>query len=45
MIASNQTFVVAAYSITWLVLLGYVWRLARKERGAGASGRSGVSRQ
>lgn len=28
MIASNETFVIAAYALTWLVLLGYAWRLA-----------------
>jgi CcmD family protein len=28
--ASNLTFIVAAYSVTWLVLLGYLARLARK---------------
>jgi len=36
MIASNETFVVAAYAITWLTLLGYLWRLARKGARAGA---------
>lgn len=30
MFASNQTFVVAAYAVTWVVLLAYLWRLARK---------------
>lgn len=31
MIASNETFVIAAYALTWVVLLGYVWRLVSKE--------------
>ena len=28
--AMNQTFIIAAYSVTWVVLLGYVARLIRK---------------
>ena len=28
--AYNLKFIVAAYSATWLVILGYHWRLARK---------------
>ena len=28
--ASNLTFIVAAYAVTWVVILGYTWRLARK---------------
>ncbi len=28
MIASNQTFIIAAYAVMWVVLLGYVVRLA-----------------
>ena len=28
--ASNLTFIVAAYTVTWLVLLGYLARLVRK---------------
>lgn len=36
MIASNQSFIVAAYVVTWAVLLGYLLRLARKARRAGA---------
>ncbi|MGI8618934.1 MAG: CcmD family protein [Gemmatimonadaceae bacterium] len=36
MIASNQAFVIAAYAITWIVLLGYLARLVRKEAGARA---------
>ncbi len=31
MIASNETFVIAAYALTWVVLSGYVWRLVRKD--------------
>ncbi len=27
--ASNTSFIVAAFAITWGVLLGYAWRLAR----------------
>lgn len=30
MAASNQTFIIAAYAVTWAVLLGYQWRLVRK---------------
>jgi CcmD family protein len=30
MVASNQTFIIAAYAVTWAVLLGYQWRLVRK---------------
>jgi CcmD family protein len=37
MIASNQTFIIAAYAVTWLVFAGYVVRLARAERRARAS--------
>ncbi|HUR91453.1 MAG TPA: CcmD family protein [Gemmatimonadaceae bacterium] len=49
MVASNQTFVIAAYALTWVVLLGYVWRLVSKDRRARAdhgpvSGRGDVSR-
>jgi CcmD family protein len=29
-ISMNQTFIVAAYTVTWIVLLGYMARLARK---------------
>lgn len=29
-IAMNQTFIVAAYAVTWIVLLGYMARLARE---------------
>ncbi len=29
----NQTFIIGAYSITWLVLLGYLARLVRKGAG------------
>jgi CcmD family protein len=28
--ASNLTFIIAAYTVTWLVLLGYLARLVRK---------------
>jgi len=27
--ADNTTFIVAAFSITWVVLLGYAWHLVR----------------
>ena len=37
MIASNQTFIIAAYAVTWLVFAGYVVRLARAERRARAA--------
>jgi CcmD family protein len=36
MVASNQTFIIAAYAVTWVVLLGYQWRLARKDARARA---------
>jgi CcmD family protein len=26
----NEAFIIAAYSVTWLVLLGYLTRLTRK---------------
>ena len=28
--ASNQAFIIAAYAVTWAVLLGYFWRLLRR---------------
>ena len=28
--AMNETFIIAAYSIAWLVLLGYLARLTKK---------------
>lgn len=34
MIESNQTFIIAAFAVTWLVFAGYVVRLARAERRA-----------
>jgi len=30
MAASNLNFIIAAYAVTWAVLLGYQWRLVRK---------------
>lgn len=30
MVASNQTFIIAAYAVTWVVILGYLSRLVRK---------------
>lgn len=36
MIASNETFVTAAYALTWVVLLAYVWRLHSKDSRARA---------
>ena len=32
MIESNVTFVVAAYAVTWITLLGYLFRLFRKDK-------------
>ena len=32
---SNQTFIIAAYALTWVVLLGYalrLWRVAARTR-------------
>jgi len=40
MIASNQTFIVAAYAVTWIVLIGYLLRLAR----AGQRARTALDR-
>jgi CcmD family protein len=34
MAASNQTFIVAAYAVTWIVFAGYLLRLARAGRRA-----------
>ncbi len=34
--ASNLSFIVAAYSVTWVVLLGYLFRLVRKSARARA---------
>jgi CcmD family protein len=28
--ASNLNFIIAAYAVTWIVILGYLWRLVRK---------------
>lgn len=39
MTGSNDAFVIAAYAVTWVVLLGYLWRLLRK--GAAAQGGHG----
>lgn len=30
MAASNQAFIIAAYAVTWVVILGYLARLVRK---------------
>lgn len=30
MVASNQSFIIAAYAVTWVVILGYLLRLVRK---------------
>jgi hypothetical protein len=30
--ASNQTFIIAAYAVTWVVLLGTLVRLVRRGR-------------
>lgn len=32
MIESNPAFIVAAYAVTWIVLIGYSLRLGRKGR-------------
>lgn len=34
--ASNQAFIIAAYAVTWVVLLGYFWRLVRRSSRAAA---------
>ena len=31
MIASNQTFIIAAYALTWIAMLGYLLHLTRRE--------------
>lgn len=28
--ASNLNYIIAAYAVTWIVILGYLWRLVRK---------------
>jgi len=38
--ASNEAFIIAAYAVTWVVLLGYLLRLVRK----GGSARAGYER-
>jgi CcmD family protein len=38
--ASNQAFIIGAYAVTWVVLLGYMWRLVRK----GGNARAGYER-
>ena len=30
MIDSNQTFIIAAYAVTWVAMLGYLMYLARR---------------
>jgi hypothetical protein len=37
MIPSNETFVIAAYTLTWVVLLGYLGWLVRGSRRARAA--------
>jgi CcmD family protein len=32
MIESNPAFIVAAYAVTWIVLIGYSLQLGRKDR-------------
>lgn len=50
MIASNTSFIVAAYAITWIVILGYLFRLvvkggrARTELARIRTGQAGESR-
>jgi len=34
MIASNDKFIIAAYAVAWVVILGYVWRLMTLRRRA-----------
>lgn len=36
MIPSNQTFIIAAYAVTWAVMLAYLFRLVRKGARAAA---------
>lgn len=37
MIASNQTFIIAAYALTWVTMLGYLLHLARRDARARAA--------
>ena len=37
MVASNETFIIAAYAVTWVVILGYFWRLVRMDGRAHAA--------
>ena len=37
MIASNSTFIIAAYAVTWIVFAGYLVRLVRAGRSARAA--------
>jgi len=30
MTEANPAFIIAAYAVTWAVILGYLWRLASK---------------
>ena len=39
--ASNQAFIIAAYAVTWTVILGYLWRLVR----TGGRARADLERQ
>ena len=39
--ASNQAFIIAAYAVTWIVILGYLGRLVRK----GGRARADLERQ
>jgi len=29
MMPANNSFIIAAYAVTWVVILGYLWRLNR----------------
>jgi CcmD family protein len=31
--SSNMTFIIAAYTVTWIVLLGYLLRMAQQRNG------------
>ncbi|HET9424877.1 MAG TPA: hypothetical protein VFO55_05850 [Gemmatimonadaceae bacterium] len=36
-IAANQTFIIGAYAVTWIVILGYLGRLVALSRRARAN--------
>ena len=45
MVASNQTFIITAYAVTWVVILGYLFSLVKKGGRARADYERMVNRQ